>query len=254
MATQEIVTSEEVQKRMEKLPPDIQALIYSPEMTEIIKRIGNAHRLHLDQLGNLESETAFVMLGFTEPGDFVKVLTERLSTDKVTAASLAEAINNELLQKIRESLKALYPDLPGPGASTRPGVQPGTLPKVVVEPIKPSLRDSLPMQGETQMVNTPPRPVAIEKAPQVSAPEQVPVQNITPTQALPAKPLPPPEISAPVSSPVPQTVAPAPTAVRNAADDALSHPQATTTEKINVGVPPTKPSEYKADPYREPIE
>src|SRR3989344_3935668 len=108
MVTRRTFSPEEAVRKYESLPPDIKKIVYSSEMTDAIRKAGEKFKIHLDQLVKLEGEVSFVMLGFTEPKDFGKVLVERLAVDRVTAAGLVQELDASIFQKIRESLKKLY--------------------------------------------------------------------------------------------------------------------------------------------------
>ncbi len=99
--------TEEIQKRMDALPPDIQALVYSADMGAILHTIGEKHQLHVDQIGALEFEAAAVMIGLTEPANFSQELVDALDVSPEKAEDIAKDIDNQLFIKIRESLKKL---------------------------------------------------------------------------------------------------------------------------------------------------
>jgi len=132
MATQEVFSQEEAKKRLEALPPSVRTLIYSKEMTGIIETIGKKYNLFIDKIGTLESETSFLMLGFTEPKDFARILSERIPIDPPTAVNLAQDVNDQLLVRVRSALKEMYldaeppritPDIPQTGESVEPIAQ-----------------------------------------------------------------------------------------------------------------------------------
>src|SRR6266404_4283908 len=105
MATQRDFTSEEVQKKLLELPEEVKTLLYSPEMVSAIQKAGEKNRLHYDQMGTLERETANVLLGFTETADYAKILANTLSIDLAQAESVARDMNDMLFSKIRDALK-----------------------------------------------------------------------------------------------------------------------------------------------------
>ncbi len=103
-----IYNPEEIQKKFETLPADIQAAVYSADMLNLIQTVGKNHQLHLDQLETLEAETADVMVGFTTPENFVANITESLRIDRAKAELIAKEISEQLFAKIRESMKRSY--------------------------------------------------------------------------------------------------------------------------------------------------
>jgi hypothetical protein len=176
MATEDIFSGDEAEARLKQLPPDVRNLIYSADMTNIIRAIGDTYQLHIDQIGRLESETSFLMLGFTEQKDFVRVLSERIPTDADTARRIASDVHDKLLIKIRESLHKLYPESLDPVTGERPGAP--TLHE------RPAIHSAMPI------------PVAEKLAKPVTSPAPTPKQNVplatidaalNATQATPAQ-------------------------------------------------------------------
>lgn len=102
-------TPEEIKKRVAELPPEVRAVLYSPDMDRVLQKVGKKFELHLDQLGEVETETVDVMIGFTPTGEFAKNIAEALETDLPKAQNIAEAISTELFSKIRESMKGTPP-------------------------------------------------------------------------------------------------------------------------------------------------
>ncbi len=114
-------TPEEIDKKMETLPPDIQGLVYSAHMLDVIQSIGTKYKLHIDQVGTLEAEVADIMIGFTPAEKFVPNLMATLSLDQATAENIAKDINDELFIKIREAMKKLPQNVvPAPAPAAPP--------------------------------------------------------------------------------------------------------------------------------------
>src|SRR3989344_199460 len=97
--------SDEIQKKLEALPPDIRSFIYSADMSSVVQQIGQKHQLHVDQVGALEAEAAAAMIGITEREEFVENLTEALNIDTQRSTLIAKDVNDLLFVKIRESMK-----------------------------------------------------------------------------------------------------------------------------------------------------
>lgn len=108
MATQKFYTPEEAVKRLNSLPQDIRVYMYSPEARDILMKIGERNKLHLDQLTLLQAEVNSVMLGFTEPEQFVEMLESNVRLEKPLAEAVAKDVNDLFLLKIRESMKKTY--------------------------------------------------------------------------------------------------------------------------------------------------
>ena len=187
--------SDEIQKKLEALPPDIRSFIYSADMSSVVQQIGQKHQLHVDQVGALEAEAAAAMIGITEREEFVENLTEALNIDTQRSTLIAKDVNDLLFVKIRESMK-----------NTSSPSNPAQ---------KPEVRVSAPI------------PVPVSVAPVVTPP--------TPTTATPSTPTNP--------APKPQVpLAPHP------------HDLMLVEKTVTTPATPPKPTNYQADPYREPVE
>jgi len=101
-------TQEQLQEAYRKLPKDIQDAIFSVDVAEAIKAIGEKYKLMIDKIGELADETGLVMLGFTHPSQFVSHLADRLEIDKTIAKEIAEEINLKVFSPIRENLKKIH--------------------------------------------------------------------------------------------------------------------------------------------------
>lgn len=223
MTTQRKFTAEEAQKKFDALPPEIKSLIYTPEVTSAIQKVGEKNHLHFDQMGVLEVETSNVMLGFTDPKDLPQILAENLRIDRVQADAVIQDLNDSLFSKIRESMKKMYESAPA----------------LVVE--KKSV--VMPSSASIQPPTTPPRPVVPTTAPKPVVPATPPAPVAKPTDVHAELML----REATVSMP-PKIVAPAPAA--SAPASAPSNPTPSAPPKVEA----PKPAPYKADPYREPPE
>ncbi len=214
-------TEEEIQKRIDSLSEEAADFLYSPEMGLMVKQIADRHKLHIDQMSLLDAEVGELMLGLTEPLEFVPNMKETLQIDEATAQAIAKEINDQVMMKMR-------------GLMGAPSQQPAA---------------------------TAPTPSVVMP----SSPKPVAPPIATPAAPIIPKPVVPAPIAAPVTAPKP---APAPNLM--AAEAMLSEKKVTTSAPAAPSVPaapakaapitpapkadPAQPQNYKADPYREPVE
>lgn len=107
----------EFQERFKSLPEDLQTAFTSSEVTDAIIGIGKKHNLLVDKIGRLGDETGSVMLGLTPPKDYIKNLMSKLGVDQAKAKEIAEEINQNVFQPVRESLKKVH-GLSGPAMTS----------------------------------------------------------------------------------------------------------------------------------------
>ena len=186
MATKRIFTPEEAQKKYDALPAEIKSLLYTPEVTSVIQKVGEKNKLHFDQMGILELETSSVMLGFTDTGDYEKIIADKLNINAEQAAQIVKDINDMLFVKIRNSLK-VSPSTPEKSV---------VMPSSVASTPQPTLTSAAQAPLATDMqINA---PVA---KPEITAPlHEADVMLSEPTISIPKK------VDAPAPTPVAPTV------------------------------------------------
>ena len=163
-----------MQKRIESLPEPAADFIYSTEMGALAKQIADKHHLHIDQMSLLEAEAGELMLGLTEPQEFVPNLIDSLSVDKAKAEVVAKDINDELMLKIRGMMGSPKP----PVSPSMPSVVPPIVPAPAPKPPTPAPQAATPARPQTPPAT--PAPAAVKP----TAPTPVmPSPNSTPKTA-----------------------------------------------------------------------
>ncbi|MCL5781953.1 MAG: hypothetical protein M1459_01175 [Patescibacteria group bacterium] len=97
-------TAEDIQSAFDRLTPEIQEVLVSPEINLKLEEIGKKHNLMIDQIGELVDECGLLMLGLTKSQDFTSNIISRCSIDRKTASEIVKDINDEVLVTIREHL------------------------------------------------------------------------------------------------------------------------------------------------------
>ncbi len=100
-------TKEDIQEQFEKIPADLQSAATSPEISENLYQIGQKHGLHIDQIGVLVDMVGLVMIGLIPSKDFTHEFQNEAGVSSEVAGTITEAINSEVLAKIRDSIQAL---------------------------------------------------------------------------------------------------------------------------------------------------
>lgn len=109
---------EEYHDKFSALPEDVKEAISSVNSAEKIRQVASKHKLHIDQVGELGTQTGLVMLGVLPPRDFVKAIVDKLQVTPEVARAIAADINTEIFNQIRESLKKIHHlDFSGEGSA-----------------------------------------------------------------------------------------------------------------------------------------
>jgi hypothetical protein len=190
-------------------------------MTSAITKVGEKHALHIDQMGQLNTEVGYVMMGLTPAADLPGIIEDDFGIEEEKAQAIAKDIDEMLFTKIRDSMKQVVAPTP---------------PVINAPSQKPPLSSILP---------TPTAPIAaMPSTPTTSAPSVSPA----PKPLMPAAPM-PTSIEMPPKKVVEKLEV-------KQADMMLSEPTITKTPEIilktSSTTAPPKPQGYKADPYREP--
>lgn len=100
--------SDEFQKRFKTLPEDLQNALTAVATVDTLTAIGKKNGLMIDQIGKLADEIWKVMLGLADPKDFIRNLAAALKIDAPGASIIAQEVNTQIFQPVRESLRKLY--------------------------------------------------------------------------------------------------------------------------------------------------
>ncbi len=185
--------SEEVKKKLERLPKEVQSFVYSAEMAALIQQVGQKHQLHIDQVGALEAETAAAMIGVTNPAEFVQNVADALEVDEGKSAAIAKDVNELVFMKVQSVMKA-------PSASSAPATPtptPQAVPPTPIPPAPIAAPSPAPTPAPAATPTPPPTPKvevahpaddlltqkSVTTAPNTAAPAQKPVTQPPPYKA-----------------------------------------------------------------------
>lgn len=123
-----------IKNRYRELPEDMQQAIKSTDLAEKFETIANKHNLHIDQNGALQTETILVMLGLEPTENYVDNLQKNLEISRDEASLIAEDVNNDILNSIKDSLMTIQQqsstdeDLETPSVTPQIALAPENLP------------------------------------------------------------------------------------------------------------------------------
>ena len=236
--------SDDIQKQIEqrigKLPADIQNAIFAVDFNDKITAIGNTAKLHVDQIQELNDLTMAVMLGFMNEDEYQKEITALAEGDAAVIQKILHEVNSQIFLSIRESMKrfAAGEVAPAPVAVSASSSKPplseilpkGNMPQPTVAEVKPSF----------DPIAAAPTPIATPAMPIVAPPIMPAIPSVSKIEMHPA------DIALTEKTvAMPPSVAPTNT---SSGASAAASPKAADAKAV-----PPKPTDYKADPYREPI-
>ncbi len=198
-------------ERLAMLPPVVQAAIQSADLEKHLRALADGHKLHIDQWELLQNEVKLALLGFEDAEKLPENLESVVGVDHETSGALAQAINDEIFEPIRQELER---------ALTHPEAQ-----ETQVSDIEKARLEALALAkatGEDVAPSIPASAIAAATAPAQS----------TPSAAAPAAPA--------IQPATPPALAPEGKAVR-----------APVSETYKPAQPSTERKDVANDPYRE---
>ena len=102
------VTQQQVHDRFMTLPEGVRATITDPATYDTIERIGLAHELTRVEVGLLAQATSLLMMGFIQPNKYVAVLIDQLTIYQDVAATIAQEMNRDIFNVIKDALKDVH--------------------------------------------------------------------------------------------------------------------------------------------------
>lgn len=105
---QEKSTDEIIKDHFASLPEPVKKAIGSFDWAREIFDIGRSHSLHVDQIGNLQTEVMLVVLGLATPKDFYDQMVGSIGIPEDLAQKIVEEANTKVFNRIRDFLKDYY--------------------------------------------------------------------------------------------------------------------------------------------------
>lgn len=152
-------SKEQKREAFKKLPGDTRSAITSVETGEAIDQIGKRYKMHLDQVGELESEINLVMLGFKQANNLADNLRKKLQLSEEQVLEIAKEVDSQIFLKIRESLKKLHTQQEQKSNTPKQvqnEIETSTNKKEVISALQKNVVDSAPAtERETNKNNVP---------------------------------------------------------------------------------------------------
>lgn len=150
-----------------RLPQEIRDLITSEDFNDRIEVIAKKHGLDDVETGTLIRTTVRLLIGVIAPTQFVLAVTENIEIERDKAALIAQDINRDIFNPVKEELKQVHA-LPvgADGAATKPASESPTPAPAFSPQVSPKLSPtgaSLPTSAPAAQTPT---------APHLAAPSQ----------------------------------------------------------------------------------
>lgn len=156
------LTKEQIIAQYKKLPLDVQKLVIGDGAGDEIQLIGRDTGITPEQALDVEDEVVAVLMGTSHPKDFIRNIQSKIGVDQEKARAIAEKVNEEVFQPVKESLKIVH-NIKDEGALATTPVTP--MPPIAPKPPVPptsTAPSSFPQMIVPPKINleTPPKPPA----------------------------------------------------------------------------------------------
>lgn len=101
-------TKEELIEIYRELPEEIKDAIFSPKTTDIFDAIKEKQHLTDEQREIMSVYTGFLMMGILPPEKYVPTLITKMGIEREKVASIAQTINRDLFNPIKDILKEVH--------------------------------------------------------------------------------------------------------------------------------------------------
>lgn len=101
-------TEQLIKNHLAALPEPVKKAIGSFDWARVVFDIGRKYNMHVNSIGDLQTEVMLVVLGLVTPAEFEKELTGRIETDSEKAGKIADEVNTSVFIRIRDFMKNYY--------------------------------------------------------------------------------------------------------------------------------------------------
>lgn len=116
----ETYTKEELIEIYRGLPEEIKDAIFSPATTDIFDAIKEKQSLTAEQREVMSVYTGFLMMGVLPPEKYVSTLIEKMGIEREKVASIAQEINRDLFNPIKDVLKEIHSEKKNAPTTSQP--------------------------------------------------------------------------------------------------------------------------------------
>jgi hypothetical protein len=97
-----------IQEQVKNLPKPVREAIASFDWAREVFDIGRKYSLHIDTIGEIQTEVMLVVLGLISPREFYDQMVEQLRMNEDLALEVADETNEKVFSRIRDYMKNYY--------------------------------------------------------------------------------------------------------------------------------------------------
>lgn len=104
----EPTTEQLIKEHLETLPKPVKDAIASFDWAREVFDIGHKKSLHVDAIGEIQTEVMLVVLGLISPKEFYDQMVSRIGIKDELALEIADEVNEKVFVRIRNFMKNYY--------------------------------------------------------------------------------------------------------------------------------------------------
>jgi hypothetical protein len=93
-----------IQEKMDSLPPEFKKALATIDWAKIVQEIGQKNNIHIDKIGDLQTETMLLLMGVTHPGDYQTEVEKALGLPEDAGVPIVNDINEKILLPLRKKV------------------------------------------------------------------------------------------------------------------------------------------------------
>jgi hypothetical protein len=133
-----------IKERLQILPPDIKKAINELDWGKTVLPIGKKNGLSIEQMGDLQQQTVFVLIGLLHPNEYFDAIKNTLGIDAVKTTTLVADMNEAVFKTIKQKLIDFYDEETRATTAGEPQTDPLKSAGLEIIP------DSSPIEEETE--------------------------------------------------------------------------------------------------------
>lgn len=93
-----------IKERMDSLPVEFKAALATIDWAHIVQEIGQKNQIHVDKIGELQTETILLLMGVTHPGDYQAEIERALQLPENGGVGILNDVNERILLPLRKKV------------------------------------------------------------------------------------------------------------------------------------------------------
>lgn len=171
----------------QSLPEKLQEVILAPETIDQYAEVAKKFSLNDKQHRELSNQSGLLLLGITQPQQFIVALTSKLGVTREQATLIAQELNKNVFNSVKDALKEVHQVMPESAKSETPAQKAVPEAETTAKP-STSMPNTAPAPVMAAPNPTTPPPAPATPPAQAKPAAAIPAMKVMPSMSAPAKP------------------------------------------------------------------